>query len=183
MTTDLLTHDRDAGAHPIVRRIDGAELPAPGTWAVSGRHASVTFSLPRGLRQTETWQGRVSAASIVVGDNSDDLTLLMSVDAPGLPVVSGSSRGSVARPFAPEPETTRSHSWPLFGHLSINGSVVPVQAILDYHGVWRRGDWTYGWFELGGVIDDGTRARRRMRFSFDLLADQPTDVSTHCGAA
>jgi hypothetical protein len=182
MITDFHSNGA-AAAHPIPRGVDGVELPAPGTWAVHARHASVMFSLPRGLRRSETCQGRVTAASIVVGEHSDDLTLLMRVDAPGVPVVGGSSGGSIARPFAPQPDTASVYSWPLFGQLSINGSMVPVQAILDYHGVWRRGGWTYGWFVLDGVIDDGARARRRMRFSFELLADVPKDVAVARSAA
>jgi hypothetical protein len=172
MISDIVTDLSARGAHQLIRRVDGCELPASGCWVVPASHASVTFSLPRGLRHAETWQGRVTEATIVVGEHSDDVSISMRVDAPGLPAVTGSSRGSIARPTRLDPMAS-TYSWALFGQLTINGSTVPVQAILDYHGVWRRGDAAHGWFALSGVIVDGARAKRRMRFAFELLADQP----------
>jgi hypothetical protein len=75
------------------------------------------------------------------------------------------------------------HHRDVSGRLSVNGRVVPVQATLAYRGVWRRGDRLYGWFALTGSIDDGRRVRRRLQFSFDLLADAPASADSERSAA
>jgi hypothetical protein len=162
--------------HPLVRRVDGVELPIAGTWTVEERHATVTFSRPRMLAHADSWLGRAKQASVIVGEEVDDVTVSMVVDAPGLPAIVGSPGRSVG-PVRPQegPSSLGEHRWPLWGKLKVNGVAVPVEATLAYQGVWRHGDRHYGWFVLSGVIVDGDRPRRRMRFTFELLAQRPCE--------
>lgn len=67
--------------------------------------------------------------------------------------------------------------------MSLDRRAVPVEATLAYLGVWRRDDATFGRFELFGSIVDGARAKRRVRFHSELLADAPSGAASLRGAA
>jgi hypothetical protein len=188
MTADVAV--RSAGAHlgRLVRRVDGVELPVPGTWNVSDHHATISFTRPRALGHADSWRGRASASAVFVAENPADVTVALKVAAPGLPTNLGSPSRPSARPAAVEGAIVNGiPTWQLYGRLSVNQRLLPIEATLAYHGVWRRGERAYGWFVLSGAIDDGARARRRMRFTFELLADGPAadvaDVAEVWGAA
>jgi hypothetical protein len=167
----------------LVRRVDGAELPASGTWTVADSHATVVFTSPRRFRRAAGWRGRSTGATIVVGESPDDISVTLRVDHPGLEATSGSPEQPVVRPHFETTAFPSHYQWALSGALSVDGRIVPIRATLSYRGVWRRGDGAYGWFELVGVIDDGAPAWRQVQFSFELLADGPAAVSSERGAA
>jgi hypothetical protein len=111
---------------------------------------------------------------VIVGEDPDDVTIALKVDAPDLPTNLGTSSRSSSRRAVVEDATLNGiPTWQLHGRLSVNQRLLPIDATLAYHGVWRRGERVYGWFLLSGAIDDGARAWRRMRFTFELLADGP----------
>jgi hypothetical protein len=158
----------------LIRRVGGVELPAAGTWNVPGSHADIGFSVSRRLRRTERWRGRAVAVTIVVGDDPDDLLVAVVLDA-GLATITARSGGSAGSGGCLVARTdTGPLSWAVSGDAHVNGAVLPVCAILSYHGVWKHGDWAYGWFTLAGALASRRAGgRRSVRFSFDLLADGP----------
>jgi hypothetical protein len=83
MTTTIA---RSSVACRATRLVGGVELPAAGTWSVRGSHADVGFSLPRRLRRTERWRGRAMEATIVVGEDPDDLLVAVLLET-GLAMV------------------------------------------------------------------------------------------------
>ena len=184
MTSTLTSHRPAGQARSLIRRLDGVELPACGVWTVADSHATVAFTTPRRLRRAAGWRGRATGASIVVGERPDDICVALQVDRRALlRTTTGSAQRSNVRPHLQIAALPNHHEWPLSGELSIDGRMVPVHATLVYRGVWRRGDGAYGWFELTGVIDDGAPAKRRVQFSFELLADGPDASAAERGAA
>jgi hypothetical protein len=174
MTAALAVRPAAARVDQLVRRVDGVELPAAGTWSVPDHHATVSFTRPRTLGQADSWRGRASEAAVIVGEDPADVTIALKVAAPDLPMNLGSSSRPAARPIVVGDATLKGiPTWPLSGRVSINHRLLAIEATLAYHGVWRRGERAYGWFVLSGAIDDGARAGRRMRFTFELLADGP----------
>jgi hypothetical protein len=171
MTTTIT---RSSVAGRATRLVGGVDLPAAGTWSVPGSHADIGFSLPRRLRRTERWRGRAVEATIVVGEDPDDLLVAVLLET-GLATVTrefgravGSGGWLVARTDrGPLP-------WAMSGEVRADGAIVPLRAFFGYHGVWRRGDRAHGWFTLAGTIAPGRAGGRpSIRFSFDLLADAP----------
>jgi hypothetical protein len=158
-----------------VRRVDGVEHPVPGRWNVATSHATIEVAAPRRFRHADRWQGRAVGVTVLVGEDPDDVQIAVNVDVRPIPVITGTPLDVAAAPNL--------HQWELSGRLSVNGQIVPVQATLAYRGVWRRGDRLYGWFTLYGTIDDGRRVRRRLQFSFDLLADPPASADVERSAA
>jgi hypothetical protein len=178
MTTATCTRSTTDRTRTLVRRVDGVEHPAPGRWNVTSSHATVEFTSPRLLRRAEGWRGRATGATIVVGENPDEITVALQVDGPVLRAITGSTGSPTkARRDADVATVQSHHHWPVHGSMSLGGSVVPVEAQLAYRGVWRRGDGAYGWFELFGTIVDGAPAKRRVRFSIELLASAPGHVA------
>jgi hypothetical protein len=174
MTADL--DDRPAAAHVdrLIRRVDGVELPIAGTWTVPDHHATISFTRPRALGHADSWRGRASEAAVIVAEDPADVTIALKVAAPDLPMNLGPPSRSGARPVVVEDVALKGiPTWRLDGRLSVNQGLLPIEATLAYHGVWRRGERAYGWFVLSGSIDDGARAWRRMRFTFELLAAGP----------
>jgi hypothetical protein len=181
MITAITRHAALGGAAALVRRIDGVEHPAPGTWTVARSHATVEFTAPRRLRRADHWQGRASGATIVIGERPDDVSIAMRVDGP---VLQGSSGSAERRPGREVERVPSHHEWKLSGSMLLDGRAIPVEATLTYRGVWRRGDGSYGWFELYGTIVDGAlTTRRRVRFAFELLAEAPAAEAAAQGAA
>ena len=75
------------------------------------------------------------------------------------------------------------HRWSLSGEVFTDVSVLPLHASLSYHGVWRRGDRSHGWFSLAGTIDPPVGdAQRRLRFSFELCTRPRPSASTGAGS-
>jgi hypothetical protein len=150
-----------------------AEL-AVTPWRVPDHHATISFTRPRTLGHADSWRGRATEAVVIVGEDPADVTIALKVAAPDLPNDFGSRSRSAPRPATVE--DARLHGIPtrrLYGRLSVNERLLPIEATLTYHGVWRRGEQAHGWFVLSGAIDDGARAWRRMRFMFELLAAGP----------
>jgi hypothetical protein len=184
MTQSRTTPPAPGRTSSLIRRFDDIELPAPGTWTVAGSHATIAFSSPRWLGRTDRWLGRAACATVAVGESTDDVAVTVLLDAPGRPALGGPPGGPIAWHAVLEVEAVPNlHPWALSGELSVDGCVYAVQATLAYHGVWRRGNGPYGWFVLSGTIDHGTRASRRTRFCFELLAAAPVSLSAERGAA
>ena len=174
MTDDLAVRTAAMPVDHLVRRVGGVELPVAGTWSVPDRHATISFTRPRALGHADSWRGRASEAAVIVGEDPDDVTIALKVDAPDLPTNLGTSSRSSSRRVVGEDATLNGiPTWQLHGRLAVNQRLLPIEATLAYHGVWRHGERVYGWFLLSGAIDDGARAWRRMRFMFELLADGP----------
>jgi hypothetical protein len=182
MAADLDVRPSGEHLHHLVRRVDGVELPVSGMWRVRDHHATISFTRPRALGHADSWRGRATEAAVIVGDDPADVTIALKVAAPELPTILGSPSRTSTRPAAGQDAMVHGMpTWQLHGRLSVNQRLLPIEATLAYHGVWRRGDcaygWcAYGWFVLSGSIDDGARPRRRMRFTFELLADGPGTV-------
>ena len=175
MISAIIRHAARSGTPAPARRVDGVEHPVPGTWNVATSHATIEVATPRRFRHADRWQGRVIGATVVVDEDPDEVQIAVNVEVRRTPVITGTPREV--------PATRNLHQWELSGRLSVNGLVVPVQATLAYRGVWRRGDRLYGWFALTGTIDDGRRVRRRLQFSFDMLADAPASADIERSAA
>jgi hypothetical protein len=168
MTTDITTC------------VDGVELPVPGTWTVASSQAIFEFTSPRHLRRPDSWHARAREATIVVGEGPEDVSVVLRVDRAIPRTVRGSTEGSNDRHAV---DATSTHQWRVQGSMSVDGRHVQVEATLAYLGVWRRDGAALGRFELFGSIVDGARAKRRVRFSSELLADAPSFAASVRGAA
>jgi hypothetical protein len=176
MTHATISYTATRPSLPL-RRVDGIELPVAGTWTVPGRHATVEFSVPRRVRRPDSRSGRAREATVVIYEDPDDVLVSVLFDVPGLEIA-GSPAGTLDLPIHLEARATAGpHRWALAGELVSGTGVLPLRATLDYHGVWRRGDLTYGWFVLAGAIGAPRRTRRLLRFDFELLASAPAPES------
>ena len=168
----------------LIRRIGGTEHPAPGRWSASRRRTSISLTAPRLFGRSESRPGRTAEASIAVGDHADDVAVTVHVDGPARPTITVTSGWPVTPPRQLHRAPVHSiRRWLLSGRFSAGGLSVPVDATLDYHGLWRHGDDTHGWFVLDGAIDEGDRAKRRVQFSIELLAAGPDLRADERGAA
>lgn len=173
MTQATISHANARRPSLPLRRLDGIELPVAGTWFVPGRHATIEFSVTRRLRRPECRSGRAREANVVISEDPDDVFVSVVFDVRGLEIT-GSPAGTFVPPIRLEARAVPgSHRWVLAGELFSDTGVLPLRATLGYHGVWRRGDHTYGWFELAGAIGTSRRRRRSLRFDFELLASAP----------
>lgn len=171
MTTTIT---RSSLAGRGTRLVDGVELPAAGTWSVHGSHADIGFSLRRRLRRTEHWRGRAVQATIVVGEDPNDLLAAVLLETGLATVTRASGRAAGSGGCLVARTDCGSLPWAMSGEVRSDGAVVPLRAFLGYHGVWRRGDSVHGWFTLAGTIAPGPAGGRpSMRFFFDLIADGP----------
>jgi hypothetical protein len=117
--------------------------------------------------------GRASEATIVIAEDPDDVFVAVLFVVPGLEVT-GAPAEALGRPIVLEAQSVPGpHRWTLSGELFSLEGVRPLRATLDYHGVWRRGDLSFGWFVLAGAVDPSARTGRPMRFRFELLASGP----------
>ena len=172
-----MTHDNTSagmirGTSPLLRHADGIELPVAGTWNVPGNHADILFFVPRRLQRPSRSVGTALEANLVFSDEPGDVLVTVLFDAPGL-TIAGSS--AFDTPIYLEARSVPGpHRWELSGEVFPENGPLPLRATLGYHGVWRRGGRAHGWFTLEGTIGPAARAtQRRLRFSFDLLADGP----------
>lgn len=173
MTQATISHTMAGRTSPLLRRVDGIELPGAGTWTVPGSHATIAFSVPRRLRRPDSRSGRASEATVLISDNPDDVLVAVLFDVPGLEIT-GSPGGTIGPPIHLEARSVPGpHRWAMSGEVFSDTGVLPLRATLGYHGVWRRGDLTYGWFELAGAIGAPSRTNRPLRFRFELLAAAP----------
>jgi hypothetical protein len=173
MTQATFTYTNPRRPSLPLRRVDGVELPAAGTWSVPGRHATIEFSVPRRLRRPECRSGRAREASVVISEDPDDVFVSVLFDVRGLEIT-GSPAGTLDPPMHIEARSVPGpHRWALAGGVLSDTGVLPLRATLGYHGIWRRGDHTYSWFELVGAIGAGRRIMRQLRFRFELLASAP----------
>jgi hypothetical protein len=173
MTQATFTYTNPRRPSLPLRRVDGVELPAAGTWSVPGRHATIEFSVPRRLRRPECRSGRAREASVVISEDPDDVFVSVLFDVRGLEIT-GSPAGTLDPPMHIEARSVPGpHRWALAGGVLSDTGVLPLRATLGYHGIWRRGDHTYSWFELVGAIGAGRRIMRQLRFRFELLASVP----------
>jgi hypothetical protein len=177
MTQTTITYAKTGRPSLPLRRVDGVELPVAGTWIVPGNHATIAFSVPRRRRRPECRSGRAREATVVISEDPDDVLVSVLFDVPGLEI-SGSEAGTLDPPMrlgarsVPGP-----HRWALAGELLSGTGGLPLRATLQYHGVWRRGDLTYGWFVLAGAISTPRRSMRPLQFDFELLASAPVPGS------
>jgi len=168
-----ISHPVATSTSPLLRRVDGVELPVPGAWVVPGHHATIAVCVPRSLRRSDVRMGRASEATIVIAEDPDDVFVAALFVVPGLEIT-GAPAGALGPPIVLDARSVRGpHRWALSGELFSVEGVLPLRATLDYHGVWRRGDLSYGWFVLGGAVDAPARTERPMRFRFELLASGP----------
>jgi hypothetical protein len=177
MSQTTISYIKAGGQSLPLRRVDGVELPVAGTWTVPGNHATIAFSVPRRLRRPECRSGRAREATIVISEDPDDVLVSVLFDVPGLEI-SGSAAGTLDLPIrlgaraVPGPQR-----WALAGELFSATDALSLCATLQYHGVWRRGDLTYGWFVLAGAISTPRRTMRPLQFDFELLASAPVPGS------
>jgi len=179
MTLAIMNHTNDisrpvaARTSPLLRRVGGVQLPVPGAWVVPGHHATIVVCMPRSLRRSDVRMGRATEATIVIAEDPDDVFVAVLFVVPGLEMT-GAPAGALGPPIVLEARSVPGpHRWALSGELFSVEGVRPLRATLDYHGVWRRGDLSYGWFELAGALDPPARTGRPMRFRFELLASGP----------
>jgi hypothetical protein len=157
----------------LVRRVGGVELPVPGAWVAPGHYASIAVCVPRSLRRSDVRMGRASEATIVIAEDPEDVFVAVLFDVPGLEIT-GAPAGALGPPIVLDARSVPGpQRWALSGELFSVEAVRPLRATLDYHGVWRRGDLSYGWFVLAGALDPLARTGRPMRFRFELLASGP----------
>jgi len=167
------SHPVATSTSPLLRRVDGVELPVPGAWVIPGHHATIVVCVPRSLRRSDVRMGRASEATIVIADDPDDVFVAVLFVVPGLEIT-GAPAGALGPPIVLEARSVPGpHRWALSGELFSVEGVLPLRATLDYHGVWRRGDLSYGWFVLAGALDPPGRTGRPMRFCFELMASGP----------
>lgn len=173
MTQATFTYTNPRRPSLPLRRVDGVELPAAGTWSVPGRHATIEFSVPRRLRRPECRSGRAREASVVISEDPDDVFVSVLFDVGGLEI-SGSPAAMTSAPIHLEARSVPGpQRWALAGGVLSGTGVLPLRATLGYHGVWRRGDHIYGWFVLAGTIGEPGRKARPLEFRFELLATAP----------
>ena len=173
---ESMTRLISAGRSPVLRRVDGIELPAAGRWDVPGNHATIAFSRPRNLRSVESSRGRATGAILEFDNDGNHVSVSVSLEAPDIAILRTPS-GPTDSPVRLEARAIGGRvPWTMSGGLFTATGVWPVTAELTYHGVWRHGrdDRDYAWFVLAGLIDfQQGRWHRRPRFSFDLLAYGP----------
>ena len=174
MTCAITSTTMAAGTSQLLRCVDGVELPIAGTWTVDRNHGAVNFFVPRRLRRPDSRVGRAHQATLAFSDDPGQVLVAVLFDAPDLQL----SRSQTAVIGAPIHLEARSvpgpHRWALSGEVFTDISASPLRASLSYHGVWRRGDRSHGWFGLAGTIDPPPGgSQRRLRFSFELLARRP----------
>ncbi len=173
MDQTTISHTNATERSLPLRRVDGIELPAAGTWTVPGNHATLAFWTPRRLRQHDSSSGRASEATLIISEDPGDVVVAVLFEASDLEIgrspagTSGSPIQLLAR-SVPGP-----HRWALAGKVSSERGVLPLRGNLGYHGVWRRGDLTYGWFVLTGAMGAPHRRTRPLLFRFELLAAAP----------
>jgi hypothetical protein len=173
MTHATISQTIATGPSLPLRRVNGVELPVAGTWTVPGNHATIAFCVPRRLRRPDSRSGRASEATVFISEDPDDVLVAVLLEAPDLEVTgppawtSGPPIQLLAR-SVPGP-----HRWAMGGKVFLDGGVRALRATLAYHGVWRRGDFTYGWFVLAGAISAPRRKMRPLEFRFELLASAP----------
>jgi hypothetical protein len=176
MNECITAHCQTRRRSPLLRRIDGRELPAAGTWDIPGNHATIAFSTPRTLRRLEGSIGRASGATVHVSDDPDQVAVSVSLEVSGL---ASAGCAPVDSPTLLDVRAVGGRDpWTMSGRLFTATSVSAVSADLTYNGIWHggRGDRDYAWFVLAGVIHcrEGRR-HRRPRFAFQLLAYGPDD--------
>lgn len=156
-----------------LRRVDGIELPVAGTWTVPGNHATIAFCVPRRLRRPDNRSGRASEATVFISEDPGDVLVAVLLEAPdlevtGLPAETSGPPIQLLARSVPGP-----NRWAMRGKVFFDAGVRTLRATLAYHGVWRRGDLTYGWFVLAGAISAPRRKMLPLEFRFELLASAP----------
>jgi hypothetical protein len=174
MTQATISHAIATRPSLPLRRVDGVELPVAGSWTVPGNHASIEICVPRRLRRPERRSGRASEATVFIAEDPDDVRVRVRFQVPGLEITGSPPGDTSGLPIHLEVRSVPGpHRWALCGEVCSDTGVLPVRATLDYHGVWRRGDHTYGWFVLAGAIGARPRTVGPLRFRFELLASAP----------
>jgi hypothetical protein len=185
MNESMTERSLSPGTSPLLRRVDGIELPTAGTWNVPANHATIALSRPSPWRRLESSQARTSGATIDIWDDPDRVAIDVWLEAPGI--------ATVRSRYDPLDSPARLHArairgrdpWTMAGNLFTATAACPVRAQLTYHGLWHGGrdDRDYAWFVLAGVIDARRgRWQRRPQFSFHLLAYAPNDDIADCRA-
>ena len=163
-----------ASTSRLLRCVDGVELPVAGTWTVDGNHGAVDFSVRRRLRRPTRRVGRTRQATLAFSDDPGHVLVAVLFDAPDLQLPTSWAAVTGAPIHLEARSVPGPHRWSLSGEAFTDVGVLPLRASLGYHGVWRRGDRSHGWFSLAGTIDPPAGdAQRRLRFSFELLAHGP----------
>ena len=174
MTCAITSTTIAASTSRLLRCVDGVELPVAGTWTVDGNHGAVNFSVRR-LRRPTSRVGRTRQATLAFSDDPGHVLVAVLFDAPDLhlprswPAVTGAPIHLEAR-SVPGP-----HRWSLSGRgVHRRRCLCRCAASLSYHGVWRRGDRSHGWFSLAGtIVPPAGDASGGCGFSFELLAHGP----------
>jgi hypothetical protein len=171
-------HGVATSTSPLLRRVDGIELPVAGAWVVPGCNATVAVCVPRGRLRSDVRMGRASEATIVIAEDPADVFVAVLFVVPGLEII-GAPAGALGPPIVLEAQSVAGpHRWVLTGEVFWVEGVVPLRATLEFHGlVCRRDDVPCGWFVLDGALDVPARTERPMRFRFELLASGPEERS------
>ena len=93
MTQATFTYTNRRRPSLPLRRVDGVELPAAGTWSVPGRHATIEFSVPRRLRRPECRSRGAREASVVISEDPGDVFVSVLFDVRGLEIAGSPALG------------------------------------------------------------------------------------------
>ena len=174
---DLCHHQYHHGrqhATRLLRRVDGVELPVAGTWTVDGNHGAVDFSVRRRLRRPTSRVGRTRQATLAFSDDPGQVLVAVLFDAPDLQL----PRSRAAVTGAPIHLEARSvpgpHRWSLSGEVftdSVSCRCARRSTTTGCGVAATTATAGSAWPERSTRLR-ATR-RRRLRFSFDLLAHGP----------
>jgi hypothetical protein len=89
---------------PLLRRVDGIELPVAGAWVVPGYNATVAVCLPRGLLRSDVRIGWASEATIVIAEGPADVFVAVLFVVPGLEII-GAPAGALGLPIVLEAQS------------------------------------------------------------------------------
>lgn len=151
-------------ASPLIRRLDGMELPAAGIWPLV-RASHVAIAPACGARPLET---AVHAGHLVVTPNVDDATLSLALGQDGAVRFTG-------QPLLVTSTTYGTVEWTFEGIVRCEQESAPMTLTLGYHGVYRRAGRAWAWFTGSGRISPHCEDSREV--VVDLLFEAPLNLS------
>jgi hypothetical protein len=167
MTTIQFGGDAPAAspvASPLIRRVDGMELPAAGIWPLV-RASHVAIAPARDARPLET---AIHAGHLVVTPNVDDATISLALGQDGAVRFAG-------QPLLVTPTSYGTIEWTIEGLVTCEQESAAMTLTLGYHGVYRRAGRAWAWFTGSGRISPQCEDSREV--VVDLLFEAPLNLS------